>query len=85
MYHLYMMQQQRTVLNNVTNNAAQNVSPGRAARVINGAKPSLNHSANRVAAALAKCAAGQVASQNVMPQARFFGHMPNVQSMLFPL
>lgn len=66
----------------MTNSAAQNVSPARAARVINGAKPSLNHSATRVVAALAKCAAGQVASQNVVPQTRFFGHMPNQQSML---
>lgn len=70
------------MLNNVTNNA-QNTSPnsvGRGGRAINVVKPSLSHSANRVAAALAKCAAGQVASQNVVPQTKFYGHTPNLQS-----
>lgn len=55
---------------------------GRGGRAINVVKPSLSHSANRVAAALAKCAAGQVANQNVVPQARFYGHAPNLQGSL---
>ena len=65
------------MLNNVTN-SAQNTSPtsaGRGGRAINVVKPSFSHSANRVAAALAKCAAGQV-----VPQTRFYGHSPSVQS-----
>lgn len=65
------------MLNNVTNNT-QSTSPtsaGRGARAINVVKPSFSHSASRVAAALAKCAAGQV-----VPQTRFYGHSPNLQS-----
>ncbi|KAL4142876.1 hypothetical protein QTP88_005269 [Uroleucon formosanum] len=80
--------QSRTVLNNVTNNTATN----RAAQVVGRAAvqpavasktvpASYNQSAAvRVAAVLAKSAAGQTVGHQQLPhQARFFGHNPNLK------
>lgn len=86
-----MYLQSRTVLNNVTNNAASN----RAAQVVGrataqAAAPNKTLPANynqsaavRVAAVLAKSAAGQTVGHQQLPhQARFFGHNPNLKCML---
>ncbi|XP_022171154.1 PAX-interacting protein 1 isoform X2 [Myzus persicae] len=80
--------QSRTVLNNVTNNTATN----RAAQVVSRAAvqtavanktlpANYNQSAAvRVAAVLAKSAAGQTVGHQQLPhQARFFGHNPNLK------
>lgn len=86
-----MYLQSRTVLNNVTNNAASN----RAAQVVGrantqAAAPNKSLPANynqsaavRVAAVLAKSAAGQTVGHQQLPhQARFFGHNPNLKCVL---
>ncbi|XP_060863995.1 PAX-interacting protein 1 isoform X2 [Metopolophium dirhodum] len=80
--------QSRTVLNNVTNSTATNRAPqvvGRAAvqpTVASKTVPAnYNQSAAvRVAAVLAKSAAGQTVGHQQLPhQARFFGHNPNLK------
>ncbi|KAF0746081.1 PAX-interacting protein 1-like isoform X1, partial [Aphis craccivora] len=80
--------QSRTVLNNVTNNTVTNRAAqvvGRAAvptAVTNKTLPAnYNQSAAvRVAAVLAKSAAGQTVGHQQLPhQARFFGHNPNLK------
>ncbi|KAL5240628.1 hypothetical protein ACI65C_008038 [Semiaphis heraclei] len=80
--------QSRTVLNNVTNNTATNRAAqvvGRTAvqtAVANKTLPAnYNQSAAvRVAAVLAKSAAGQTVGHQQLPhQARFFGHNPNLK------
>lgn len=84
-----MYKQSRTVLNNVTNSAASN----RAAQVVSRATIQTTTVANkslpvnynqsaavRVAAVLAKSAAGQSVGHQQLPhQARFFGHNPNLK------
>jgi hypothetical protein len=85
-----MYLQSRTVLNNVTNSAASN----RAAQVVGRANaqaavPNKSLPANynqsaavRVAAVLAKSAAGQTVGHQQLPhQARFFGHNPNLKCL----
>jgi len=83
-------EQSRTVLNNVTNNAISNRAAqvvGRATVQTTVANKSLpanyNQSAAvRVAAVLAKSAAGQTVGPQQLPhQARFYGHNPNHKCM----
>ena len=86
--YIFVCEQSRTVLNNVTNNTATN----RAAQVVSRAAvqtpvanktlpANYNQSAAvRVAAVLAKSAAGQTVGHQQFPhQARFFGHNPNLK------
>lgn len=89
--YFFFYSQSRTVLNNVTNNAASN----RAAQVVSRATAqtaapnkslptNYNQSAAvRVAAVLAKSAAGQTVGHQQLPHpTRFFGHNPNLKCML---
>lgn len=87
---MILYKQSRTVLNNVTNNGVSNRAAqvvGRAAAQTVVANKSLpanyNQSAAvRVAAVLAKSAAGQAVGHHQLPhQARFFGHNPNLKCM----